>query len=78
MQINVVGKAETSFLPGVKIPSLAPTSLAAKSGLRGGDVILYVGDKEITSDPGQVGKCYTSHSGTCFCMLVQHERIPAV
>jgi C-terminal processing protease CtpA/Prc len=53
-QITVVGKAETSFLPGVKIPSLADTSLAARSGLKSGDVILRVGDAQISSDPGQV------------------------
>jgi len=54
VQISLIGKAETSFLPGVKIPSLAPTSLAAQSGLQGGDIIMRVGDTDIGSDVGEV------------------------
>ncbi|KAF5827011.1 peptidase family M50-domain-containing protein [Dunaliella salina] len=54
VQISLIGKAEASFLPGVKIPSLAPTSLAAQSGLRGGDVIMRVGDTNISADINEV------------------------
>lgn len=53
-QVGVVGKAETSYLPGVQIPSLAPTSLAATSGLRAGDVIVGVDAVRIGSEAGEV------------------------
>jgi len=74
LQISIVGKAETSFLPGVKIPSLAPSSLAAQSGLQGGDVIVRVGDVDITADAGEVRLACIKVQRT-ICHLLGHMGI---
>ena len=54
-QVGTVGKAESTSLPGVRIPSLAQTSLAARAGLQEGDVILGVNDTQLSAAAGEVG-----------------------
>ncbi|KAF8062708.1 hypothetical protein HT031_004037 [Scenedesmus sp. PABB004] len=53
-QVNVVGKAQTSYLPGVLVPEVTPGGVAAAAGFQPGDVILRVGDFEVPANPGQV------------------------
>lgn len=54
-QIATVGKAETAFLPGVRVGTeLAPTSAAARGGVLPGDVITRVGDLQVPAGPSQV------------------------
>ncbi|GLI59615.1 hypothetical protein VaNZ11_001547 [Volvox africanus] len=57
-QISTVGKAETAFLPGVRVvvpdTPVAAASAAARAGLRTGDVILRIGDVTIPADVSQV------------------------
>ncbi|GLC37361.1 hypothetical protein PLESTB_001595500 [Pleodorina starrii] len=57
-QISTVGKAETAFLPGVRVvvpdTPAAAVSAAARAGLRTGDIILRVGDVTIPASPSQV------------------------
>lgn len=52
-----MGKAETAFLPGVRVGTeLAPTSAAARGGVLPGDVITRVGDLQVPAGPSQVGQ----------------------
>ncbi|GIL58660.1 hypothetical protein Vafri_13664 [Volvox africanus] len=57
-QISTVGKAETAFLPGVRVvvpdTPVAAASAAARAGLRTGDVILRIGDVTIPAGVSQV------------------------
>ncbi len=54
-QIATVGKAETAFLPGVRVGTeLAPTSAAARGGVLPGDVITRVGELQVPAGPSQV------------------------
>jgi membrane-associated protease RseP (regulator of RpoE activity) len=53
-QVNLVGKAQTSYLPGVLVPEVNPGGVAEQAGFHTGDVILRVGDHEIKANPDQV------------------------
>ena len=53
-QIGTVGKAESAYLPGVRVPDVTPGGIAERAGLRGGDVLLRVGDYEVRAAPDQV------------------------
>ncbi|KAG2495367.1 hypothetical protein HYH03_006635 [Edaphochlamys debaryana] len=58
-QVSTVGKAESAFLPGVRVilpdTPAAAQSAAARGGLRSGDVLLRIGDVEVPAGPSQVG-----------------------
>ncbi|KXZ44718.1 hypothetical protein GPECTOR_63g44 [Gonium pectorale] len=61
LQISTVGKAETAFLPGVRVAlPEAPAAVAASAGARGGlvsgDVLLRIGDVTVPAAPSQVGE----------------------
>ncbi|GFR42073.1 hypothetical protein Agub_g2894, partial [Astrephomene gubernaculifera] len=65
-QIATVGKAETAFLPGVRVDITTPAAAlsasssfsslpaGARAGLRSGDVLLAVGDLQLPAGPSQV------------------------
>lgn len=54
-QVNTVGKAQSSYLPGVLVPEINRGGVAEQAGFRGGDIILRVGGYEIKANPSQVG-----------------------
>jgi S1-C subfamily serine protease len=56
LQINIVGKAESDYLPGVQVPQVIAESAAEKAGLKPGDLILRVGDYEVKAAADQVGE----------------------
>lgn len=58
-QVNTIGKAETAYLAGVKVPEVQQSSAAARAGLQPGDLILRVGDFQVTSAPSQVTELVT-------------------
>lgn len=59
VQVNLVGKAQTSYLPGVLVPEVNTGGVAQQAGFQKGDVILRVGDHEVKANPDQV--CYHMH-----------------
>ena len=66
LQISSVGKAETAFLPGVKVvvpdTPAGAMSAAARGGIRSGDIILRLGDVVVPAAPSQVRVC------VCVCV----------
>lgn len=56
MQVNLVGKAQTSYLPGVLVPEVNVGGAADQAGFKAGDVILRVGDYEVAASSKQVGR----------------------
>lgn len=54
-QVNLVGKAQTSYLPGVLVPEVTAGGAAELAGFRPGDIILRVGDYEVPATNKQVG-----------------------
>lgn len=55
MQVNLVGKAQTSYLPGVLVPEVNAGGAAELAGFKAGDIILRVGDYEVAATSKQVG-----------------------
>lgn len=53
-QVSTVGKLETGYLPGVKVPEVIAGSAAQRAGVKAGDVILGVNDYEVLAAPDQV------------------------
>jgi hypothetical protein len=53
-QVNLVGKAQTSYLPGVLVPEVNAGGAAALAGFKSGDIILRVGDFEVPASNKQV------------------------
>jgi S1-C subfamily serine protease len=53
-QIGTVGKAESAYLPGVKVPEVNAGGAAERAGIRAGDVLLRVGDYQVKAAPDQV------------------------
>jgi hypothetical protein len=51
-----VGKAESAYLPGVRVPDVTPGGVAERAGVRAGDVLLRVGDYTVQAAPDQVGE----------------------
>jgi S1-C subfamily serine protease len=64
VQVNLVGKAQTSYLPGVLIPEVNAGGAAALAGLKSGDIILRVGDFEVPASNKQVCSNNSSTSTT--------------
>jgi S1-C subfamily serine protease len=54
VQVNLVGKAQTSYLPGVLVPEVNAGGAAELAGFKPGDVILRVGDYEVPATNRQV------------------------
>jgi len=54
VQVSTVGKAETAFLPGVRIPEVVSGSAAARAGFRDGDLLLKVDGLDVPAAPEQV------------------------
>jgi S1-C subfamily serine protease len=54
LQMNVVGKAQTSYLPGVLVPEINAGGVAEQAGFQPGDIILRVGDYTVAANPRQV------------------------
>eukprot|EP00882_Tetradesmus_deserticola_P004054 GHRQ01004283.1.p1 GENE.GHRQ01004283.1~~GHRQ01004283.1.p1 ORF type:complete len:461 (+),score=152.74 GHRQ01004283.1:276-1658(+) len=53
-QMNIVGKAQTSYLPGVLVPEINAGGVAEQAGFQRGDIILRVGDYTVAANPAQV------------------------
>jgi S1-C subfamily serine protease len=53
-QVNLVGKAQTSYLPGVLVPEVNAGGAAQLAGFKPGDIILRVGDYEVPASNQQV------------------------
>lgn len=53
-QVGTVGKAESAYLPGVKVPEVTVGGVADRAGIRAGDVLLRIGDYEVKAAPDQV------------------------
>lgn len=53
-QVNLVGKAQTSYLPGVLVPEVNVGGAADQAGFKAGDLILRVGDYEVAASSKQV------------------------
>lgn len=53
-QVNIVGKAQSSYLPGVLVPEINAGGVAERAGFMPGDVILRVGDFIVPANPSQV------------------------
>lgn len=70
MQIEVVGKAQTSYLPGVLVPEVNAGGAAEAAGFQPGDVILRIGDHEVAANPGQVSAVALHSLPKCACMGV--------
>jgi hypothetical protein len=62
VQVNLVGKAQTSYLPGVLVPEVNAGGAAELAGFKAGDIILRVGDYEVPATNRQVRFCWTSLS----------------
>lgn len=56
--MGTVGKAETAYLAGVRMPSVDVASVAARAGLQSGDVITEVGGYSVQAAPDQVGTTF--------------------
>lgn len=56
LQVNLVGKAQTSYLPGVLVPEVNVGGAADQAGFKAGDLILRVGDYEVAASSKQVGR----------------------
>jgi len=52
--VGTVGKAESAYLAGVRVPSVTSGGVAERAGIRAGDVVLRVGDYLIKAAPDQV------------------------
>ncbi|KAK9808212.1 hypothetical protein WJX73_009389 [Symbiochloris irregularis] len=55
-QACTIGMATPVFEAGVRVPEVVSTSVAAKAGLRAGDVIMSVGKSEIPAAPSAVAR----------------------
>ena len=53
-QASTVGIPEPTYLPGVKLGEMRESSVAARSGLRQGDIVLRIGKLEVAPGPGSV------------------------
>jgi S1-C subfamily serine protease len=49
-----VGIAEPVYKPGVKLGDIEAGTIAARAGLRRGDIVLEVGDQLVAPRPGAV------------------------
>ena len=54
LQVNIVGKAESDYLAGVQVPQVIAESAAERAGIKPGDLILRVGNYQVTASPDQV------------------------
>ncbi|KIZ07162.1 Putative zinc metalloprotease [Monoraphidium neglectum] len=75
-QISTVGKAESAYLPGVRVPDVTPGGVAERAGVRAGDVLLRVGDYTVQAAPDQVAAVVTaikSHPNEQLELLVQRS-----
>lgn len=53
-QASTIGMAEPVYAPGVRIPELASSSVAAQAGMRSGDIILRIGKKDLPASAQSV------------------------
>ena len=49
-----MGVAESQFRPGVLVPEVSRASPAAAAGVRAGDIIMKIGNMELTGNPAAV------------------------
>lgn len=54
-QAATIGVAEPTYLPGVRLGSISPGTVAAAAGLQRGDIVLRVGDLRVAPSPKSVG-----------------------
>lgn len=65
LQVNIVGKAQSSYLPGVLVPEINAGGVAERAGFMPGDVILRVGDFIVPANPSQVSNEAAVILGQC-------------
>ena len=53
-QVSTVGVAESQFRPGVLVPEVSRGAPAAAAGVRAGDIILKIGNMELSGNPAAV------------------------
>ena len=56
LQASTIGMAEATYLPGVKVPEVISTSVAAQAGLKSGDIITRVGDRDVPASTTAVAR----------------------
>ena len=56
MQASTIGMAEPVYEPGVRVPEVTSTSVAAQAGLKSGDVITRIGDKDVPASATAVAR----------------------
>lgn len=56
--MGTIGKAESAYLPGVRVPDVTLGGVAERAGIRSGDVLLRVGEYEVRAAPDQVRGVY--------------------
>ena len=54
LQASTVGVVENVYKPGVKLGEIREQTVAAKAGLRRGDLVLSIGDLLVGPQPGMV------------------------
>ncbi len=62
-QVSTIGKAESDYLVGVKVPEVISGGVAERAGIRAGDVLLRVGEYEVKAAPDQVSSRFGSGDG---------------
>lgn len=55
-QATTIGQPEVAYQPGVRVPEVISSSVAARSGLKSGDIILKVDDKAVPASAQAVYK----------------------
>ena len=56
VQANTIGMAEAKYEPGVRIPEVTSTSVAAQAGFKSGDIILKINSKDVPASNTAVSR----------------------
>lgn len=78
-QATTVGVAKESYEPGVKVTMVFKDSIAQQSGLRPGDLIVGIDDRQLIPGPGAVSDVVSeinTHPGSSLPLVVNREGSP--
>lgn len=56
MQATTIGMAEPVYQPGVRIPEVSSSAVAARAGLKPGDIILRIAGKDVPASTTAVAR----------------------
>jgi membrane-associated protease RseP (regulator of RpoE activity) len=76
VQASTIGLPIPTYMPGVKLGPIYPDSVADKSGLRKGDLVLTVGDLKVAPSPSAVDDVVTyiaTRPGKSFPVTLERE-----